>query len=279
MKTEISKGYAWGYVLSEQDLRRISQTCHEHLSKLQANHQYVKISAKLRDGALIESSDINDITSLENDGSKAVQRVKLTFSDKEEKPDQLIEVQFQDGWKNPDSWTSINYKIIGPSRDWAFVASSEIEERIKKTKTTSFAYVVNHRWFIIIPGILAIILLTLANSYLFISKQPVETLENAYKNGEIHNPIEAIILLEKARSAEQIGPKFTGFVVLCFLLPFGISGLAYYFVPRIFPSYIFYWGDYIALYDKRKNLIKIFWTVIVLGILASLVAGLLLRVF
>jgi len=117
MKTEISKSYTWGYVLSEQDLRRISQTCQEHLSKLQTDSQSVKISAKLRDGALIESNDINDITSLENDGSKAVQRVTLIFGDQKETPDQFIEVQFQDGWKNPNSWTSINYKIIGPSRD------------------------------------------------------------------------------------------------------------------------------------------------------------------
>jgi len=102
--------------------------------------------------------------------------------------------------------------------------------------------------------ILGIVLMNLVSSYLLVSKEPVEILENAYKNGEIQNPIEALILLEKARSAQHIGPKLIGLMILSFVIPFGISGLAYYFAPRILSSYIFYWGDYISLYDKRKNL-------------------------
>jgi hypothetical protein len=112
----------------------------------------------------------------------------------------------------------------------------------------------------------------------FNNKEPVAVLESAYKNGEVKDPIEALILLEKARNAEHIGAKFIGYIILCFLLPFVLSWLASLLLPRLYPSYNFYWGDYMSVYDKRKNSMEIFWTVIVLGVLVSLVAGLLLRI-
>jgi hypothetical protein len=135
MKTEVSKGFNWGFLLSEQDLRRIIQTCQEHFSKLEVTAPRQLVSAKLRDGSLIDGEDVNSILSLENDGSKSIQRLKIVFDDGQETSDQHIEVQFQDGLKNSEGWTSIDYTVAGPSRDWAFLAASEIEERVRKPKS------------------------------------------------------------------------------------------------------------------------------------------------
>ncbi len=33
MKTQVTKKFTWGFVLSEQELRRLGQTCQEHISK------------------------------------------------------------------------------------------------------------------------------------------------------------------------------------------------------------------------------------------------------
>src|SRR5437764_14877895 len=143
MKTEVSKKYRWGFVLSEQEVRRIVKTCDEHILKLGLESPHQKFTAKLKDGSLVESEDINDIVSLENEGSKKIQRINILFDDGKEKPEQSIEVEFQDALRDPHGWTSISFTVIGQSRDWAFLAASELEERVRKTKTTALTYIVN----------------------------------------------------------------------------------------------------------------------------------------
>jgi hypothetical protein len=95
MKTEIKRSYSWGYFLSEQELRRIIQSAQEHMAKLGLASYRQLFSVKLKDGALIESNNPDDILLLENDGSKAIESLKLLFDDEKEKPDSLIEIQYQ----------------------------------------------------------------------------------------------------------------------------------------------------------------------------------------
>jgi hypothetical protein len=64
-----------------------------------------------------------------------------------------------------------------------------------------------------------------------------------------------------------------------FALPYLVFAVAFYLIPRLTFSYVFYWGDAIARYDKRRSVAKIFWTVVVLGIFVSVIGGLILRVF
>jgi hypothetical protein len=115
-------------------------------------------------------------------------------------------------------------------------------------------------------------------SYFLVDTTPATLLETAYKNGVIKDPIEALIFLEKARAANHFGLKFVGVMILVFAVPFAVASGVSFVLPRLYPSYNFYWGDYIARYDKRRSNLRILWTVVVLGILVSLVAGLLLRV-
>jgi hypothetical protein len=140
VKTEVSKSFKWGFLLSEQEIRRIIQACQDHISKLDLDCTHHLISARLHDGSIVESTDISELLSLENNGSKAVRQLKVVFDDGKEKSDRRIEVQYQDGLANPDGWTSVNYRIAGPSRDWAFLAASEIEERVRRTKTAPITY-------------------------------------------------------------------------------------------------------------------------------------------
>lgn len=104
-------------------------------------------------------------------------------------------------------------------------------------------------------------------------------LQEAYNKGDLQNPIEALIFLEKARVSQDSSLSFTLIMIVSMGLPLAFSGVLYLILPRIFPSYNFYWGDYMALYDKRQGRVKVFWTVIVLGILVSIAASLILRFF
>jgi hypothetical protein len=80
MQTEIKRRHKWGFILTEQDLRRIIQTCREHGEKLCTGSVQQKFSAKLRDGAVTESANIDDIVGLENIGKRRIEKLHLVWS-------------------------------------------------------------------------------------------------------------------------------------------------------------------------------------------------------
>ena len=137
MRTEIDHQYNWGFVLSEQDVRRIAQSGEEHAAKVGASAA-IRFAAKLKDGSLIESESLDDILSLENGGQKAVNRLTLQWDDGDERPKSSITVQFEDGQANPKSWDSISISVIGESRDAVFVAAADLEDRVKKTRARAW---------------------------------------------------------------------------------------------------------------------------------------------
>lgn len=106
--------------------------------------------------------------------------------------------------------------------------------------------------------------------------KPGLELEQAYQSGKIKNAIEALIFLEKSREKFSL-LNLIWPIIIGASIPFGAFLLISVVLPRISLSYNFYWGDHMAILDKRKSWVKIFWTVIVLGIVASLIGGLILR--
>src|SRR5687767_10200978 len=114
MKTELQKRFNWGFVLSEQEFRRIIKTCQDHYEKAtlaEGSTKRILLAAKLNDGSIVESNNVEDIVSLENSGSKQVERVTLLFDDGKEPSDWSISVEFQDGYKNINNWTSVDFTI------------------------------------------------------------------------------------------------------------------------------------------------------------------------
>jgi len=71
MRTEIERHYKSGFLLPEQELRRIVQSGQQHAAKIGAL-QRPKLSARMKDVSLVETEDIDEILSLENGGQKEV---------------------------------------------------------------------------------------------------------------------------------------------------------------------------------------------------------------
>lgn len=134
MRTEIDHQHKWGFVLSEQELRRIAQSCQEHAAKI-GIAVTPKITAKLKDGSLVESENLDDVLSLENGGQKAINRLVLVWNDGSDRPKGSITVRFEDCAANTKGWESISVSVIGESRDAAFVAAADLDERVKKTRS------------------------------------------------------------------------------------------------------------------------------------------------
>jgi hypothetical protein len=151
---------------------------------------------------------------------------------------------------------------------------------MKRTRATSALVLINNPFFYFVPVFIGIfVLMPIMMQYTIQRDTAANLLQEAYNKGDLQNPIEALIFLEKARVSQDSSLSFTLIMIVSMGLPLAFSGVLYLILPRIFPSYNFYWGDYMALYDKRQGRVKVFWTVIVLGILVSIAASLILRFF
>lgn len=277
MRTEIDHQYKWGFFLSEQELRRVAQSAEEHAAKV-GTHTGTKITAKLKDGSLIESENLDDILGLENGGQKAVIRLTLQFDDGQEKPDSSIIVRFEDGVANHKSWDSVSVSVIGESRAAVFVAAADLDDRVKKTRTRAWPYLITRPLFMILPLLFGMILVLVTSNFFSPVISAVDQLEQEYTAGRVSNPIEALILLERLKATPSI-KRFTTSILIPFLTPWLLFLAIFTLAPKLTYSYVFYWGDAIARYNKRLSLGRTFWVVIILGVIVTVIGGLILRVF
>jgi hypothetical protein len=277
MRTEIQKTFKWGFLLSEQELRRLLQTCHDHASKTQ-DDAVTKVSVKLRDGAVIESPSIEDVLALENSGSRSVEKLSITVTENVTQPQWKLGVEFQDGLRNRKNWDSVSINVLGSSRDWAFVAGADLEERVKKTRSVAWGYLFSSRLVLLGVAYLGMILSTVTLAKFDRSSAIADELERLYATKVVTDPIQALITIERLKSAATFEHMFLP-LFASVMAPLVVFGSLAFLLPRAFPSYNFYWGDYIAQLDRRRNIVKVFWTVVVLGIIVSVVANLLTKLF
>ncbi len=278
MKTEVPKAYKSGFTLSEVELRRIAQTCQEHMLKLFAPQNIrTTFTATLVDGSIIETSVIDDILALENSGSRQVKKITLEYTDEKEPAEYKIYLIFQNADKVSDSWDSIKLNVTGQTRDWAFLAAADIDERLKKVKQVSSSFIVNNRNFLYVPMIISLVIMMLVIPPNFDSSAAIDKLEKAYQSGIIKDPIEAMIFLERAK----VEPSARLSLIFPMILTFSIPAILMLGLGKIFsviaPAYNFYWGDYVSYYDKRRSAQNVFWTVIVLGIIVSIISAYIMR--
>lgn len=167
----------------------------------------------------------------------------------------------------------MSYQVVGQTRDWAFLAASDIEERLKKLKKVSFIRLLSNR--AILFSIMVVFMITAVGLSVLYNPpgNAVEKLAEEHEQGNIADAIQAIIYLERAKVDLTANAFFVGAMFSMPVILILISVL----LPILFPEYNFYWGDYISYYDKRASISRLMWRVIVLGVSISVVAGLILR--
>lgn len=273
MRTEISKAYRWGFVATEQDLRRLIQTAIDHLEKpTGAVLDACRYVVKLKDGAIVETAAIDDVFQIENIGNKLIREVSAELSAVHPGGRCAIHVALIDGASNEKSWNSATYAVTGDTRDWAFVAASELEERLKRMKTIAWESIFAQKWTSMLIMVLVMIAGLVAATYFGPPQNAHLELEAMYKSGSIPNATEAIIALEKIKASrsklDPLQPLLIMWgVVVCTLL------VGAYLLPRLSPSYNFCWGEYTAYYEKRTRLRTALLTLVGLSLVVSVVAN------
>ena len=285
MKTEARQSFSHGFVLTEQELRRIADVATQQLGKVRPSPPpKTEIELRFRNGTITESDSLDDLFSLENVGAKHIVRMRISFESEKDNPprilsipDHVISLSFTNTEENKDERT-ISYAVRGSDRDWVFVTASELEERIAKVKSFSPRTLFSR----FSSGLVIALIFSLSfMASIYFATTPrhystAQTMETQWKAGTLRDPIEAIIIQQK--SIETMEQNRSG--RLSFLLLIGLpiailtsllalGGLGVY----LYPAYVFCWGDYTKVFERRVQVRKYVFGVIVVGLIVGILAS------
>jgi hypothetical protein len=133
---EAREKFRHGFVLTEGEFRRLVDLLREQAKKLQAfDNLTEKFIIKFLNGVVAEADSIDTILQQENSGSALIVRVRYELTSGEESASPLL-CAFE--FINADSddepgYTSVKFSVRATDRDWVFVTSSQLRERIERS--------------------------------------------------------------------------------------------------------------------------------------------------
>lgn len=277
MKTENERHYSIGFVLTEQELRRIHQLIIDQLHKHFGSTVSVKVlyEIKYRNGSTSEPNSLDTIFAQENIGSLTITRLKITFTDGNYPSLYNVSLGFTKADLEDNGRSSVFYRVIGNDRDWVFILTSLLDERINRIKRFSFAWskdisFLAFAFFGLSLSVISVILSSSDSQGLTQSK--LKIIEENYKNGRFKDPIEALIEIEKHKlPAENIEISFIHLMSII-AIPFGLVFLLFMW-SYFFPAYNLCWGEYINFKKRRESMGKFLFSGIVIALTISITAN------
>jgi hypothetical protein len=276
---EANKSFKHGFVLPEPELRRFSDLIREQIKKINPDptisYSYI---LKFQNGVVAETDNIDTVLEQENEGSKKIISLELIGKDELENK---ISIDFHNiDSDNVDSYNSLKYNIRSTDRDWVFVTSSQLDERINKIKRSNLSLSkgkTNYR--LIAPLVILVVMMVMTISLLTsISEREdyIPEIRAKYESGKIISTNELILTLEEAKNQQVNNIKLTNF----FYFPSIILGaliiliVAFYtYTWKLYPIYNFCWGEYLEVFKKKETNRKTFNTVVIIGLLVSIIGG------
>ncbi|MDP1726237.1 MAG: hypothetical protein Q8M15_05595 [Bacteroidota bacterium] len=295
MQVESAKMYLQGFVLKEQDVRRLHDVISEQLKKVNSNSISFKYNIKYANGAIAESMDFEELFLADNSGSSAIVRLQLTGICQKDSNESRINVEFRnvDSF-NEDTNIPIRHTILGQDRDWVFITSSLIEERIQKTKRLSFNHIGQKgfgRVFLrlilpmLIPFIFLLPLLFSINDVSTVKQEKlaqIQGIEKKWRQAKYKDQMEMLLDLEKYKvESDQTlkPPKPYGGLPIGKWIIFGLLILVAltWFLFKYYLVYNFCWGEYLEEFKRKENIRKLVFSVIIgtvlLGIVVNLISS------
>lgn len=272
---ESNQSFTFGFVLTEQELRRTIDLCIEQLKKDNSTPTITqKFTIKYSNGAVGDTDSLDLVISEENAGSSRITSLDLEFIDNLERK---ININFSDIDSNVISTeNSVKYSVKGDSRDWVFVTSSQLEERLKKV--SRFSLNTSKRryrllWTLIFPFSFLILMLV---TFFLGSNSKYKMLQGIKADWiakKLTDPIDAIIRIEETRvSVESFTSMKYTFLILGIIT--ALLLLLYSYVRMLYPIHNFCWGDYLDTFKRKESTRKTVNTVVIIGLIISIFGGL-----
>ncbi|MGB7443181.1 MAG: hypothetical protein WA919_19110 [Coleofasciculaceae cyanobacterium] len=275
MKIEVGNSFRHGFVLTEQELQRIHNLLTEQIQKVSKTTK-TTYELKFKNGSITALESLDDLFILDNVGATAIKRLNMTVASNSSSSLYETSLEFRDA-DFEDKNTSIEYRIKGNNRAWVSVTTSQLEERINRIKRFSINQLIKNKFYYIIFSLTFTVATMIVSFYTIKSRQesliePLELIESQWKAGNLRDPIEVILLIEKAQiQAEADLFKVVPFIYL-FLVPIPLI-IALFIWQYCFPPYNFCWGEYNETFQKRKSLGHFLVVAIFLSILAIVITN------
>jgi hypothetical protein len=213
----------------------------------------------------------------ENAGSSQIIAVGVQIATEGAEEDAFtVELLFSNPELDQDAvgLNSVHYLIQGSSRDWVFVTSSVLEERVTK---------IRRRWRlrslsrntegVIFAGFLMTMTITVIKLLVSVAKSQVtsgDLLGKAIADGTVKTPLDALVVLQKAHESAQVTLLDLGGAIITGLAVGLLWFLACGFVKRYYPLYNFCWGDYVSEFERKESIRKNVLVVVVIGLVISI---------
>lgn len=285
LRTESKKGYRSGFALTEGELRRIHEVLVQQIVKTRVGSDFRSTyEVKYRNGSVAHLSSLDELLSEENYGSAGTLRLRMEISDREEDLSNMIGIQFCNRAEDEERYFhSVGFVVLGEDRDWVFVTSSQIDERVAKIKLLALGQFFGRGTST--PAFFALTVLPMLaalSALVFTQVQhahkavgQLDLLEGARKAGTIKDPSEIAIQVgrivlgrEEMAFSELIWPSASIIGVILLLM---VSGACYSYFQ---PPYNFLWGDYVPAYEKRRSRGKFLLIAVLLALVIGVVANL-----
>src|SRR2546421_4538514 len=123
MRTEIRKPFSHGFVLTEQELRRIYDTMLQQIERITKQDTVVTtFELKFKNEVVAEKASLDEIISENNSGKWEIQELRVTLSRKSQVQENQIRIEFR--VPPAPKLYSIYYYVLGDERDWVYLTSS-----------------------------------------------------------------------------------------------------------------------------------------------------------
>lgn len=276
---EANKTFSHGFILTESELRRFNELIRDQIRKINTTPDLVFLyQLKFQNGIVAETDSIDSILSQENDGSRQIISLQINGKDQQ---DNSISIDFHNiDSDNISLGHSIKYNVKSKDRDWVFVTSSQIEERIVKIKRFDVfprSKSASRTIALLIPLVATITMLLSLTTMLSKKGNYLNGIKEKYAKGQIKSTDQLIFLLEEARQKQMENLDFTqGFyypgIIMGGLVVLWLIGFLYLW--KLYPIYNFCWGDYLEVFNRKESARKNFNTVVIWGLVISIIGGL-----
>lgn len=281
MKTEARRTFNCGFALAEGELRRLHDVLVQQIRRTSvADDYHASYELKYRNGSVAYPGSLDEVLEQENFGSAAIVRLWMDVSGPDENPTNRISVEFANAEDEDDE--PVKYRVTGEDRDWVFVTSSQLEERIGKIKlfAPNQLFTRGSRiWVTFLP--LALVMFV---GLLFInftshhrhtqSLKQLDSIGREWKAGVIRDPADLAIqsgrVIIDEVDAQGTAPMWVPFAMVVVIVCLPLLSYCYIYFQ---PLYNFLWGDYVAIYETRRSRGRF----LVVGILLTLVLGILIN--
>lgn len=280
---ETNKGFKHGFVLTEQEFRRINDIIKDQFFKLNTDSSPLfTYILRYKNGVIEESENLDHIFSEDNEGSKKIIFLRILCSDKRKNN---LEIEFSNLYhRETFSEHPIQYTITSTDRDWVFVTGSLLDERLTKIKRNNFFASSKFS----VSSISLIFMMIFFTTFMFsitksISEEAnyIREIESLYQQGAFENNIPKMILeIEKGKTKHLQSLEYSNVFFTPVLISGGIlilSTIVYLYITNLYPFYNFNWGEYMESFNRKQAIRKTINIAIVLGLIVSILGGIITK--